>query len=377
MVKRIGIILWVGFSLAAKSAFGQVKKPWYKKLNPDSLFSSNLKVIAVPTIQNAPETSWNFGAGVTYYFNTDKLPDSLATTRTSTLVATGGYSLRRQLQFEGRWQIFTNKERMLYRGTVAYSNFFDRFWGIGNNAPTEDLSEFSFTRIQVQANALNRVRSNIFLGLNYQFSVFQDLDWFLQSSNLDLARLNGGSGNRVSGLGPTVVVDFRDNPYSAVSGYFAEFSALYYRNGLGSSHHFDEYLIDLRYYIPLPRKHVLAFQTFGNFMNGNVPFRELPRLGGPQIMRGYFNGRFLDRNLLATQAEYRMPIWKFVACSFFMSVGQVAPYLSEFKMANFKAAYGAGLRLRLNAKENIYVRFDYARTADNQSGFYIRVNDAF
>ena len=359
-------------SLFFNVSFGQKKL-----LNRIDSLLNNLNPIAVPTIQNAPETSWNFGAGITY-FNTEPVADeTLTPTRSSSLVGTFNYSLRRQLQSEFRWQIFTKNERMFYRGTLNYADFFDKFWGIGNNAPAQNLSELSFRRVQFQVNALRRLVPNLFAGVSYQGNSFSNFNWQKTSPNIQLSELTGSSGSSVSGAGPIVIADFRDNPFSATRGFYAELSAVYYRPNLGSTHNFDEYFMDLRYYKTLFKTHVLAFQGVGNFMSGSVPFREKPRLGGQQIMRSYFNGRFIDENLLALQAEYRIPIYKKWACSFFASTGQVAPSLADFAPNRSKLAYGAGLRFLLYAKERVYLRFDFARTTDRDFGFYIRVADSF
>lgn len=365
----IGLIIF----LEQSQIFAQQDTAGHKPKYLRNLLKTNLNPIAVPTIQNSPETSWNFGVGVSYYFKTD----TNTTTRSSSVAASANYSLRQQFQTESRWQIFTKKERMLYRGFLSYANFVDKFWGIGSNTSEQELSEFTFTRLQIQKSALYKIFPNVFVGSSFQFSRFWDLDWFLKDESLQLGSLKGSQGSQVAGWGAMFIADFRDNPFSTQTGYYAELSSVYYRDYIGSQSHFEEYLIDVRYFRHLGRQHVLAFQGFGNFMQGNIPFRELPRLGGAQIMRGYFNGRFIDKNLIAAQVEYRMPLWKRLACSFFVSTGQVMPTLNQIHWQSLKVGYGAGIRFLLNPKESIYVRFDYALTTNMDSGFYIRINESF
>jgi Omp85 superfamily domain len=316
------------FGLFFSNAFGQ--KKILKRL--DSLLN-NLNPIAVPTIQNAPETSWNFGAGITYYFNAEPTPDTLTPTRSSSLVGTFNYSLRRQLQTEVRWQVFTKNERIFYRGAVNYADFFDKFWGIGNNAPDQNLSELSFRRLQIQANALRRVAPNLFAGVSYQASSFGNFEWFLLNKNLQLSQLEGSAGSGVSGAGPIIIADFRDNPFSATRGFYAELSAVYYRAELGSTHRFDEYFIDLRHYQTVFKKHVLAFQGVGNFMSGSVPFREKPRLGGAQIMRGYFNGRKPTGRSSRIPNAYLQKMGLFVFCQYGASSSPTQRFFSPKKQS--------------------------------------------
>ena len=78
----------------------------------------------------------------------------------------------------------------------------------------------------------------------------------------------------------------------------------------------------------------------------DVPFYMLYTLGGsgglksfrPDLLgsdgtratlRGFRNYRFRDRNLVLMQAEYRIPVHKYVHTTVFVDAGQVAPRTSE------------------------------------------------
>jgi outer membrane protein assembly factor BamA len=80
--------------------------------------------------------------------------------------------------------------------------------------------------------------------------------------------------------------------------------------------------------------------------NADVPFYLLYTLGGtgglktfrPELLggdgtratlRGFRNFRFRDRDLVLMQAEYRIPVHKYVHTSVFVDAGQVAPRTSE------------------------------------------------
>ncbi|HAI84102.1 MAG TPA: hypothetical protein DCL43_10560, partial [Chitinophagaceae bacterium] len=121
----------------------------------------------------------------------------------------------------------------------------------------------------------------------------------------------------------------------------------------------------------------LAFQVFAQLNNGNVPWRELPRMGNPTIMRGYFNGRFRDNNYVAAQTEVRFPVHRLANLAFFGSIGQVNRTLEAMSLTDIRVAGGTGLRFIANRKKNITLRFDYAITTDANSGFYIKIGEAF
>jgi outer membrane protein assembly factor BamA len=182
----------------------------------------------------------------------------------------------------------------------------------------------------------------------------------------------------VAGAGPNVQADFRDNPFSPQKGWYADVYYARLGSWLGGTHAFNEVQVDLRCYLPLRKPfQVLAFQAFGNFTQGSVPFRELPRLGSSFLMRGYFEGRFRDYNYLAAQMEWRQPLYKWLHASAFMAVGEVAPEIRLFNTQSLKSAAGVGLRILLNKKESVFARFDFAVNNEGGTGFYIRINDAF
>ena len=94
-------------------------------------------------------------------------------------------------------------------------------------------------------------------------------------------------------------------------------------------------------------------------------------------MRGYYEGRYRDRNVVVLQAEYRLPIfWRFGAVGF-AGVSDVAHRFRDFKFDNLKYSYGFGLRYLFNKNEKMYVRFDIGFGRGGMSGFYFSVFEAF
>jgi hypothetical protein len=92
-------------------------------------------------------------------------------------------------------------------------------------------------------------------------------------------------------------------------------------------------------------------------------------------MRGYYEGRFRDNNLIAAQIEYRFPIAYPLGMVVFGSAGQVYRYGREIGFDNLKYAYGAGLRLKIVKTENLNLRFDVAK--GEKINFYFGIAEAF
>jgi outer membrane translocation and assembly module TamA len=113
-------------------------------------------------------------------------------------------------------------------------------------------------------------------------------------------------------------------------------------------------------------------------VTGTAPFDLLPQLGGDVLLRGYYQGRFRDRTLLAGQVEYRSPlVWRLGLVGF-AAAGQVAPEFGAMGFDRFKPAVGVGLRIRFVKATGLSIRADYGWGLEGGSaGFYLNVGEAF
>ncbi len=94
-------------------------------------------------------------------------------------------------------------------------------------------------------------------------------------------------------------------------------------------------------------------------------------------MRGFYEGRFRDRQAISLQAEYRQQLLSRLGFVLFGSAGRVGNEISDLGVAGLKYGGGAGLRLMLNRKERLNIRIDYARGSNQSSGLYFAIGEAF
>jgi outer membrane protein assembly factor BamA len=135
-------------------------------------------------------------------------------------------------------------------------------------------------------------------------------------------------------------------------------------------------VFDLRQYFPIRPEHTFAANVYMAVQDGEAPFYQLPQLGGAELLRGYFEGRYRDKTLMLAQAEYRFPIvWRFGGAAF-GGVGNVSPTFREFGSTFPKWSVGAGLRLMLNRDEQLNLRADLGLGRDTQ-GFYVGIGEVF
>ncbi|WP_091546716.1 BamA/TamA family outer membrane protein [Thermoflexibacter ruber] len=357
----------------------QEKKTFWQKYNPEALANRRLSFVPVPVIQSSPETGLRGGITLDYFFNTDEgkeSPDSLKT-RDSFAWIQALYSTRRQLVIEPFWQIFTKDEQWFLRGRGGYLDFYERFWGIGNETlPRKEYADIFYARYYFQGRVLKKVHNRFFAGLNYNYSHIKDIELVGASPTL-FGEAVGTVGSIVSGIGTTLSFDYRDNPFSPVKGWFLDISTTYYSRKLGSSFRYKEFQLDFRKYFRIGKKDFLGFQTLVHKTDGDVPLLELPRLGSPNIMRGYFTGRYRDEQYFASQIEYRKPFGKLLVGAVFASAGAVGTELHKIKASDLRYTYGTGLRVLVNKAKTLYARLDFAVSTEGDSGFYLRFADAF
>ncbi len=96
-------------------------------------------------------------------------------------------------------------------------------------------------------------------------------------------------------------------------------------------------------------------------------------------MRGYYLGRYRDKNLLAAQAELRWLPFGFSkrwGGTLFGSLGTVAPTISQLQFRQVRWAAGGGVRFLFFQKKDVYLRADLGFTREG-TGLYFSLGEAF
>jgi Omp85 superfamily domain len=114
---------------------------------------------------------------------------------------------------------------------------------------------------------------------------------------------------------------------------------------------YTRYGVDLQRFFRIgeaPR--LLAFRYYMEGVIGDldqdVPFVDLPRLGGPILLRGYDQDRFRDRVLAMGSAEYQFDIGYMLTGFLFVDAGRVYPKLDELEFKDMRVGYGGGIQLQ-------------------------------
>jgi hypothetical protein len=336
-------------------------------------FFTSPKYIISPFAFYLPETNLVIGAGIKrfYHFGND------STTRTSNIASSLQYSLNGQYLFRSQYQVFTKNEKYYINGFLGFSRFPITFYGIGNQIDMSKNEPVTFDYFRFENLTYRKIGQNSFAGLGWRYFNMFNIKTQL-NGKMETEDIEGNRGSRVSGLNISYLFDNRDNILTPSKGVFAQLVYSIHSNATGSSHTFNRLQFDTRYYFKpfKKREDVLAFQGYGFLSVGDVPFNELAQLGGDMIMRGYFQGSYRDKNLLAFQSEYRLQILKRWGIVGFAGAGGISDAMIDFELKNVKASYGGGLRFKINRKENVNLRMDYG-FGNGQQNIYFFIAEAF
>ena len=340
----------------------------------DTADVSKPKLLIYPTVGFAPETSWEFGFSTLYVYQANR--DSI--NRLSELSAFTFYTLENQY---GVWldhALYTDKNEWFFLGRFRFQSFPLLYYGTGSEAPSDPLAEIEGNFFLLKERVLREIKPSLYAGLELDFSQlyrvsYEDLeDGFSQPL--------GGNGSRNFGLGLGIVYDNIHNALNARDGLFSELAFLKYDQAWGSDFSFTTVVSDNRVYRPVNKRDVFAAQLFGQFtVAGQPPFNQMALLGGENLMRGYYLGRYRDNNLIAGQVEYRFLPFSFSkrwGATLFLASGQVFDQFNNLTLNRFLPTAGSGLRFLLFPKKDIFTRIDVAFTREGP-GFYFFIGEAF
>lgn len=329
-----------------------------------------------PTVAFSPETSWEFGLSSVFVYFAKR--DT--TNRLSEVNAFTFFTLEQQYGLWFDHALYSDKNLWFVLGRLRFQSFPLLYYGIGPDAPDEHLAQVNANLIQIKERVLRKLRKSLYFGLEVDFQRLSAVE-FIPRTEEPFTYPNGSEGSTNLGLGAGLLFDNRHNILNVREGFFSELALLRYDNAFGSDYSFTTLISDTRLYRPVNKRDVFAAQLFGQFNSGNIPFNQLALMGGETIMRGYYQGRYRDRNQIAAQIEYRMlPLpWGFTkrwGAAFFAGTGTVFNSFSTLSARDVVLAGGGGLRFLLFPKKDIFTRLDVAFTREG-TGIYIFIGEAF
>jgi hypothetical protein len=378
---RLATTATIIFLILLGQSVKTLAQPWHwvknevTKVLADTASKEKPRFIAYPTIAYTPETSWEFGISTLLIFHTKR--DT--TNRLSEFSAFTFMTLENQF---GLWldnALYSHRNRWFLLGRIRWQQFPLYFYGIGPETNANNKILVNSNSLLVRQRLLRQVKGKFYIGLETDFQRLSNVSTASEPAFFGFEGTRGLEGSTNYGLGLGMVYDTRHNILNVRDGLFAEIGFLRYAGALGSDFDFTSFFVESRVFRPIGEKQVFAAQLYGVFSQGDVPFNQLALMGGETLMRGYYTGRYRDRNYIGTQVEYRwlpLPFSRRFGATVFGGLGSVAPNIGEFNPKNIVWAAGAGGRFLIFPRKDVFTRVDVGFTREG-SGVYFYIGEAF
>lgn len=242
------------------------------------------------------------------------------------------------------------------RYNAEFANFPLKFWGIGYAMESQKANETKYTELRsdVWADFQWRLMENLYLGPSTTFH-------YAKATKVKRPELWDGEDLSVYdlgvGLGLRFSYDTRDVSTYPSSGVNLNFKQQFYPSWLHNRYAFASSELTAAWFRRLWSTGILATQLHGMATAGHTPWSMLPTLDASQGMRGYYEGRYRDKNEADFVAELRQHVYKRTGIVVWGGVGSVFRRAADIRWNTLLPTYGVGVRWEF--KKNVNVRVDF------------------
>lgn len=380
MKKLTFLIIVLSISASLRPALGQKIIPKFiRKMYFEKDTTKRSSFVVLPVLSSAPETGVEAGGAALYSYYSDTIHHE---TRVSNIYAYATITTKGQNRLNLSTVYWSPQNKYHYTASIGRIDFPFSFYGIGNNTAKANGVDVGQKRYRLLLEAQKLVAKNIYVGLvgggyKYNFSNTDPAGIFNTSP-----LVQDRDGGTFLYLGPSFIFDTRNNNTYTTKGMMIN---AYYNimHGVFGNNSYKGGFFNFEYtqFISLSKRFVLGFDVQEQSLTGGrSPFYLLPQMGSDEMMRGYYEGRYRDRNYLAGQAELRYRISERFGVVGFAGTGEV--FHSTFAFPALKPDLGGGLRYFFDVEKGLSIRADYGigqkpSGEQRESGFYIGLGEAF
>ncbi|MCU7783587.1 outer membrane protein assembly factor [Lelliottia amnigena] len=265
---------------------------------------------------------------------------------------------------QDRWRLFVE-------GTI--NKVPTGFWGIGYDAAQGNEQKYVNNSVRVHPVLMREIARQVYLGAGWDFSSMDaDIDDPHQRDTF--SRYHAQSSTVSSGASVSLNYDSRDVVTRPQQGHYFKAEYTWFDRALGSDSQFSATEIQYDRYLALNEKTVLAFDLWGRFTRGDVPWDRLSMAGDDRRLRGYYQGRYRDKDVVSGQVEYRRKLnWRH-GYVLWLGAGALGNRVND--LDNHPLLPTAGVGYRFEVKPAMNVRLDLGFGKES-AGFYFQVAEAF
>lgn len=317
-----------------------------------------------------PTLKLGLGTAIAGLYRVD--PDD-TTTQNSSISFTGFVSTSGALGLGMTNYTFFSQDqwRLFVDGAIA--KIPTRFWGVGYDAAQGDSQQYTDNSVRLHPQLMYQIANNLYAGVGWDFSALNASVDDAKPGDI-FSRYAPDTSSLSSGSTVSMNYDTRDVITRPHHGQF--FSAEYsvFDPALGSNTHFTALQLQYNYYLPLNDRDVLAFDAWGRFTQGDVPWDRLSEAGNAERLRGYYDGQYRDKDVVSAQVEYRKQLnWRH-GYVLWLGTGALADSPANLGQHPLLPTVGAGYRFEI--KPDMNLRLDLGLGRDT-AGFYFQIAEAF
>lgn len=315
-----------------------------------------------------PSTSLGIGIAASGLYSLDRSNPDLQKSNVSIFA---NASIAGMLSVGVRGNNFFRGDRFRINYQTYIFTFPSYIWGIGYKSGADDANKSKYSRVKFQFKP------------DFQFKVYDhtfvgavvDVSW-VNAYGFERPEVIQGQDPRIRsyGIGLNLIYDSRDFVLNAYRGNYLRLEQMFYPSWTGNSYSFS--YTDLTYsaYRQVWKGGVLAMELHGLLNYGNVPWTMLAQVGTMNRMRGYYEGRYRDRNILEGQVELRQHIKGRHGMVAWLGFANVFRNFDNIWLRETLPNYGVGYRWEF--KKRVNVRFDVGFTKDSPNVSF-NINEAF
>ena len=341
----------------------------------DKTFEKKMDFTFVAGPSYSSKTSLSIGLLAAGLYRTNRR-DSLASPSNVSIFGNVSISGYYYVGVSGNTFFRHNRHRLDYE--LGFRSQPTEFWGLGYNAAISNRATgYTAKKYLVDIKYKYAVVRNIYIGLTAGFN-------YSGAKNLNATGTGYLDGQRdqytATGLGTFFEYDSRDIVTQPFKGWYVGLHGMIFPKALGNcSNTLWRVTLTADYYQPLWTGAVLALDFYGEVNSAATPWTMYAALGGNWRMRGYYEGRFNDRNMVTAQVELRQRLYRRIGGVVWGGAGNVFHSFREFDWSHTLPNYGVGLRWELKKRMNIRFDYGFGRKAGGKliSGFIMSINEAF
>ncbi|WP_176736690.1 BamA/TamA family outer membrane protein [Oligoflexus tunisiensis] len=326
----------------------------------------------MPLLFRTPETGLAIGGVLLYTSGLDKK-------RPSPIISGLMYTEKKQILWGvGAREILDGEESSVYAYTEI-ARFPQTFFGTGRDTDRDDATAYEEERQSLEFGGDRELIPHLSVGgglilRNDKFKTLESDGKGLLGHNL----YHGENGGPQRGAQFYLLWESTNDNYFPSQGMKIQLFSRHYFKQWGSRYPFSGQKLDARFYHMLGPNWIQAHQFFAQNVNHDPPFYQLAQLGGNDLLRGYYKGRYRDRKMIVMQTETRYRFSKYWNVAVFGGFGNVSHDWDAMPDQALKPSYGTGVRYQISPKQKINVRLDVG-LGEDQGGpqLYLYVMEAW